>query len=331
MDQALGLPATALVADLGGTNARFAIAELATLGISQVMQFPCTSHRGPDAAIRSYLDQVGARPTHACIAVAAPVMGEEIVFTNSPWSFTTSTLCRDLGFEKILVLNDFQAFALALPDLAPHELCQIGGLAPQERGTKVAIGLGTGTGVAALVWTPSGWIAVPSEGGHIAFACHTAEDFALADRLRADRTHLSVERVLSGSGVPDLYRAVAASHGSSPETLVPDEVLTRALASTDPIAVETLDLFIRWFGSFAADAALMFGARGGVYLGGGIAPRILKLVRSGPFREAFEAKGRMRDYLASIPIYAVLAEYATLRGAAIEAALTFSPAISDLP
>ena len=283
MDQALGLPTTALVADLGGTNARFAIAELATLALSRVMQFPCTSHRGPDAAIRSYLDQVGARPTHACLAVAAPVTGDEIVFTNSPWSFTTSTLCRDLGFEKILVLNDFQAFALALPDLAPQELCQIGGLAPQERGTKVAIGLSTGTGVRP--WF--GFFRMdrdPSEGGHIAFACQTAEDFALTERLRADRIHLSVERVLSGSALPDLYRAVAASHRSSPEMLVPDEVLTRALAGTDAIAVETLGLFIRWFGSFAADAALMFGARGGVYLGGGIAPEFLSSF--GPVRFA---------------------------------------------
>jgi len=326
MDQALERPATALVADIGGTNARFAIGELAGLKLSHVMQFPCKSHRGPDAAIRFYLDQVGARPTHACIAVAAPVMDEEIVFTNSPWSFTTSALRRDLGFEGLLVINDFHAFALALPDLAPHELCQIGGVTHQEHGTKVAIGLGTGTGVAALVWTSSGWNAIPSQGGHISFACDTAEDFALAERLRAGRTHLSVERILSGPGVSGLYRAIASSRGLDADTLIPDEILTRALAGTDALAVETLRLFVRWFGSFAADAALMFGAKGGVYLGGGIAPRILDLLRSGPFREAFEAKGRMKNYLAPIPVYAVLAEHAALRGAAIQASLTFLPA-----
>lgn len=326
MDQALGPPATALVADIGGTNARFALAELGGSGLSHVMQFPCISHRGLDAAIRFYLDQFGVRPSHACIAVAAPVTDEEIAFTNSDWSFTTSALRRDLGFEEFLVINDFHAFALALPELAPHELCQIGGVTHQERGTKVAIGPGTGTGVAALVWTSSGWNAIASEGGHTSFAWDTAEDFVLAEKIRAGRTHLSVERILSGPGVSNLYQALASSRGLDADTLLPDEVLARALAGNDALAVETLRLFVRWFGSFAGDAALMFGANGGVYLGGGIAPRILDLLRSGPFREAFEAKGRMRNYLAPIPVYAVLAEHAALRGAAIHASLTFLPA-----
>jgi len=180
--------------------------------------------------------------------------------------------------------------------------------------------------VAALVWTSSGWNAIPSQGGHISFACDTAEDFALAERLRAGRTHLSVERILSGPGVSGLYQAIASSRGLDAGALIPDEVLTRALAGTDALAVETLRLFVRWFGSFAADAALMFGAKGGVYLGGGIAPRILDLLHSGPFREAFEAKGRMKDYLVPIPVYAVLAEHAALRGAAIQASQTFLPA-----
>jgi glucokinase len=326
MDQALRAPATALVADIGGTNARFAIAELVEPRLSHVMQFPCESHQGPEAAIRHYLDQVGARPSHACIAVAGPVTDEEIVFTNSPWSFTTSTFRRTLGFEGLEVINDFHAFALALPDLAPHELCQIGGVTHQEHGTKVAVGLGTGTGVAALVWTPSGWTAIPSEGGHVSFPCDTAEDFALAEKIRAGRTHLSVDRILSGPGMSSLYQAIASSRGLAADRLMPDEVLTRALGGTDAVAVEALRRFVRWFGNFAADAALMFGAKGGVYLGGGIAPRILDLLRSGTFREAFEAKGRMKNYLAPIPVYAVLAEHAALRGAAVHASMTFLPA-----
>jgi glucokinase len=254
------------------------------------------------------------------------VTDEEIAFTNSDWSFTTGGLRRDLGFEGLLVINDFHAFALALPGLAPHELCQIGGVTHQERGTKVAIGVGTGTGVAALVWTPNGWHGIPGEGGHSSLACDTAEDFALAERVRAGRPHLSVERILSGPGIGNLYQAIASSRGRNVETLIPDEVLTRALAETDDIAVETLQRFVRWFGSFAANAALMFGAKGGVYLGGGITPRILDLLRRAPFREAFEAKGRMKDYLAPIPVYAVLAEHPALRGAAVHASQIFSPA-----
>jgi glucokinase len=319
MDQASGLTEPILVADLGGTNARFAIAERVSPELANVVQFPCAAHHGPEAAIRSYLAQIDAKPEYASIAVAAPVTGDDIVFTNSVWSFTISALRRNLGFKHLFVLNDFEAFALALPSLGANEILQIGGIEPQPSGTKVAIGIGTGTGMAALVSSPSGWVVVPSEGGHASFAPHTAEEFALAERLRLDRSHLSVERVLSGPGLSALYRAVAASHGVEAEALVPNDVLTRALSRTDPIAVEVLTFFVRCLGRFAGDAALAFGARGGVYLGGGIAPRILDLLETGSFRDAFEDKGRMKRYLAPIPVYAVLAEHATLRGAAIGA------------
>ena len=308
-----------LVADLGGTNARFAIAEPVSLALSHVVQFPCQAHRGPEAAIRFYLEQVGARPKYASIAVAGPVKGDNITFTNSDWSFTISAICRDFGFKDVRVLNDFEAFALALPSLVAHEVLQIGGAEPQTHGTKVAIGVGTGTGVAALVWSPSGWVAVPSEGGHASFACQTAEDFALVEKLRMDRSHLSAERILSGPGVSALYQAVAASRGVDVEALEPNDVLTRALARTDTVAADALRFVVRCLGQFAGDAALVLGARGGVYLGGGITPKILELLKAEPFREAFESKGRMKNYLAPIPIYAVLAEHATLRGAAIGA------------
>ena len=324
MDQALGLPEAILVADLGGTNARFAIAELASLTLSHVIQFPCQMHRGPEAAIRAYLEQVDATPKYASIAIAAPVTGDDVVFTNSYWSFKIGALCRDLGFNDVRVLNDFEAFALALPSLGSQEVLQIGGTEPQMRGTKVAIGVGTGTGMAALVWSPAGWVAVPSEGGHASFACQTAEDFALAEELRMDRSHLSAERILSGPGVSALHQAVAALHGVEVEALEPNDVLTRGLAGADALAVEALRFFVRCLGRFAGDAALTFGARGGVYLGGGITPRILDLLKAGPFRDAFEDKGRMRGYLAPIPIYAVLAEHATLRGAAIGARMNWA-------
>lgn len=319
MDQASGLTESILVADLGGTNARFAIAERASLALSNVVQFSCAAHHGPEAAIRSYLAQVDAKPEYAFIAVAAPITGDAITFTNSGWSFTTSALRRNLGFKHIRVLNDFEAFALALPSLGANEIYQIGGTEPQHGCTKVAIGVGTGTGMAALVSSPSGWVVVPSEGGHASFAPHTAEDFVLAERLRMDRSHLSVERVLSGPGLSALYQAVAGLQGIEGEELVPNDVLTRALSRADPIAVEVLTFFVRCLGRFAGDAALVFGARGGVYLGGGITPKILDLLRTGAFRDAFEDKGRMKRYLAPIPAYVVLAEHATLRGAAIGA------------
>jgi len=311
------VPNHALVADIGGTNARFALADLATFELSDIQQFPCSRHGAPADAIRAYLAGIGRRPAHACLAVAAPVTGETIAFTNSNWSFTTTALRADLGFEEIVVLNDFQALALALPELRSHEFHQIGGDDPPIHATKVVLGAGTGIGVAGLVWSATGWVTVPSEGGHIALACRNAAEFALSEDLRSKEPHIPVERLVSGPGVAELYRLMASSRGLKPQPLIPDEVLNRALAGTDDVAVETLRLFVTWFGSFAGDAALLFGARGGVYLGGGIAPKILKLLHSGTFRQAFEAKGRMQHFLKPIPIYVLLAEHATLRGAAI--------------
>ncbi len=292
MDQGFGLSKTILVADLGGTNARFALADLGTLALSNVNQFCCASHDGPEAAIRSYLDAVGAKPGYASIAIAAPITSDSVAFTNSRWSFTISGLRRDLGFKDMLVLNDFEAFALALPSLGAQEVLQIGGSEPESHGTKVAIGIGTGTGMAALVWSPSGWVAIPSEGGHASFAGRNAEEFALVDKLRMDRAHLSVERIVSGPGLGALYRATAASRGLEAGQLEPNDVLTLALVGADASAVEALDFLVRCLGRFAGDAALMLGARGGVYLGGGITPKILDLLASGPFRDAFEDKGR---------------------------------------
>lgn len=325
MDQGFVLSKAVLVADLGGTNARFALAAPDTLELANVIQFPCASHDGPAAAIRSYLAGVGAKPEYACIAVAAPITNDNVVFTNSHWSFALSSLRRDLGFKDILVFNDFEAFALALPSLGAHEVLQIGGSEPESRGTKVAIGIGTGTGMAALIWSPSGWVAIPSEGGHASLAVQTAEELALIDRLRMDRTHLSVERIVSGPGLGALYRAIAASRGLKAEPLVPNDVLTRALTGADAQAVEALDFLVQCLGRFAGDAALMLGARGGVYLGGGITPKIVDRLTSGRFRDAFEGKGRMKTYLAPIPVYAVLAEHATLRGAAIGARRDLAP------
>jgi glucokinase len=250
------------------------------------------------------------------LAVAAPVVGEEIRLTNSPWSFTRAELCRATGLEGALVLNDFQALALSLPHLSSSELHQIGGGEPAPRAAKLVLGPGTGIGVAGLVWAGTEWVAVPSEGGHMSLAAHTARQCKLAERLRSGRPHLSVERALSGPGLADLYGAVAALHGEVHEPLAPSEVLTRGIAGGDKIAMEALGQFVAWLGGFAGDAALLFGARGGVYLGGGIAPKMIDALSTGIFLSAFQDKGRMRNYLAPIPVYVILAEHATLKGAA---------------
>jgi glucokinase len=218
--------------------------------------------------------------------------------------------------DRLLVLNDFEALAHALPHLGGSDLTQIGGGSPVERGTKAVLGPGTGLGVAGLVWSPAGWQAVPSEGGHVALAVEDAREFAMLERLLAGRDRLSVERVVSGPGLADLYRVLSELAGRHPEPLPAPAVVSRAAAGNDPVAREALERFAVCLGRFAGDAALFLGARGGVYLGGGIAPRMVEVLAAGPFRRAFEAKGRMTSYLAPVPTYVIVAADAALRGAA---------------
>ena len=316
MSQARPLPALALVADIGGTNARFALADLDTLELSEIRQVLCADHPSLEAALGDYVGGLSDPPDQAAIAVAAPVTEEDISLTNSTWSFAREQLCRNVGLKTIHVLNDFEALALSLPHLAGAELHQIGGSAPVAHAAKVVLGPGTGLGVAGLVWSGDGWIAVPGEGGHMSLGAEDERQLALIERLRKGRAHLSAERALSGPGLAELYRAVAASHGIEPAELQPNDVLVLGLRGEDEVAVEALDLFIAWLGRFAGDAALLLGARGGVYLGGGIAPKLAAKLSSGEFRKAFEEKGRRTAYLAPIPVYVILAEFATLKGAA---------------
>jgi glucokinase len=324
MSERAEIPARAVVADIGGTNARFAIADLSSLELSEIRHFPCSGHPTLAAAIGDYLGGLANPPAHAAIAVAAPVTAEEIRLTNSPWSFARTELYGVAGLESVHVLNDFEALALSLPHLAGDELHQIGGGAPLERGTKTVLGPGTGLGVAGLVWGGTDWVAVPGEGGHVTLGAHDRRELALIERLRKGRDHLSVERALSGLGLPDLYQAVAASHGITPEDVAPSEVVERAMSAGDPAADEALALFITWLGRFAGDVALVFGARGGVYLGGGIPPKLVPQLASGEFRQAFEAKGRMGAFLVPIPVYVILAEFAALKGAAAGLRVAFA-------
>ncbi len=306
----------ALVADIGGTNARFALADLATLDLSHIRQIRCSAEPSVAAALSGYLTSLPASPARGAIAVAAPILGEEISLTNSTWSFTKRELCRIAGFEELLVLNDFEALARALPYLGAEDLRQIQGGEPEPQAPKLALGPGTGLGVAGLLWSGNGWIAVAGEGGHASLGAKNERELALLERLRHGRAHLSAERVLSGPGLADLYCAIAVSRGERPEQREPHDVVMRGLTGEDEAAEEALAFFVACLGGFAGDAALLFGARGGVYLGGGIAPNILPLLEGASFRDAFVQKGRMAAYLEMIPVYVIVAEFAAMKGAA---------------
>ncbi|HML92430.1 glucokinase [Methyloceanibacter sp.] len=310
------IPTQALVADIGGTNARFAIADLETLSLSDIRTFPTAEHATLADAMRAYLKDAPETVVHAGLAVAAPLRADTVQFTNAAWTFKQSTLAEEAGLKTAYVFNDFEAQAYALPVLSGDELHALRGGRAVENAPKVVLGPGTGLGVAGLVWSPSGWVPVPGEGGHQTFPAETERELALLERMRSGLERLSVERVLSGPGLADLYRAIAASYGFSDAELSPAKVEQLAVGGEDEMAVEALDFFVQWLGRFAGDMALAFGARGGVYLGGGIAPRILSRLEQDDFRGAFERKGRMSPYVAAIPIHVVVSDYPGLKGAA---------------
>jgi glucokinase len=310
-------PHTALVADIGGTNARFAVANLQTLELANAVSLRRENFPSLEAVAESYLRGIPERPGMAAIAVAAPVVGDTIRLTNSPWSFRREKLRAALGLDQLLVLNDFEALAHALPHLRPSELQQIGGGAPVEHAPKMVLGPGTGLGVAGLVWSPAGWVAIASEGGHTSLPVADAREFAMLERLVKGRQRLSVEHVVSGPGLAESYRVLAEMAGQPAAPVEAPEVVQRALDGRDPCAREALERFATWLGRFAGDAALFLGARGGVYIGGGIAPKMVGALSAGGFRRAFEAKGRMTSYLASIPAYVIMiGTKASLKGAA---------------
>jgi glucokinase len=302
-----------LVADIGGTNARFALADPVTLALSHVGQMLCSRHGSIEAALAAYLSALPVKPRSAALAIAGPVSGERIALTNSHWSFGKDELRRAAGLDAIHVLNDFEALALSLPSLAPAELHQIGGVPPEPHATKVVLGPGTGLGVAGLLWSGERWIAVAGEGGHASLGARDDAELELLKWLATSGEPVSAEQAISGPGLRALHRVIAAASGRA----TPDgvDVVAEAL-SGDADAGAALGQFITWLGRFAGSMALAFGARGGVYIGGGIAPKITAALAAGSFREAFEQNGRMSAYLAPIPIFIILAEFATLKGAA---------------
>ena len=312
----LGLPW--LVADVGGTNARFGWVEDPAAGVRHVRQFAVAAHASPAQAAGAYLASLGLPglvPRRAAIAVATAVHGDAVSFTNSAWSFSCSALRQALGVDELRVLNDFEALALSLPHLQPHQLRAHGEL-PRAQGTLAVIGPGTGLGVAGVVQTPRGWQALPGEGGHATLAA--ADDFeaALLQHVRRSFSHVSAERLLSGIGLPTLHEAVAAVHGERAQALGAPQIVEGALAGTDAQCARTIDAFCALLGGFAGNVALTLGARGGVYIGGGIVPRLGEHFFASRFRARFEAKGRFQAYLQTIPTALITDTQAALAGAA---------------
>lgn len=305
-----------LVADIGGTHARFALASRDRHTVENVIHLLCADYAGPAEAIAEYLRRVGAgRPELAAIAIAAPVTGDRIRLINNPWSFSRAALERALGVARLVVINDFSALAHALPLLRRPQYRLFAGPRPRPRLPMAVVGPGTGLGVAGIAPTPQGWLALPGEGGHATLAAGTPFEFEVLRAAGGDRAHLSAERLLSGRGLPRLHRAVAAARGERVLELEPPEI-TRLALRGDACALDALDVFCGLLGSFAGNVALTLGARGGVFIGGGVVPKLGDMFLRSRFRERFEDKGRLRPYLEGIATPLITAKDVALVGAA---------------
>jgi len=318
--QALALPW--LVADVGGTNARFGWVEDASLRVTQVQTLPVANHAGPAEAVAAYLRNLQAarggpvpQPRRSAWALATALDGDWVELTNGHWRFSRSALMQDLGLETLRLLNDFEALALSLPRLQPTQLRAHGAL-PRAQGMLAVIGPGTGLGVAGVVQTAQGWQALPGEGGHATLAATDDQEAQVLAHVRRHFEHVSAERLLSGIGLPVLHRAVCAVAGQASPDLTAPQIVEAGTQGHDALCQDTLDLFCALLGNFAGNVALTLGARGGVYIGGGIVPRLGERFFQSRFREKFEAKGRFRGYLADIPTALITDTLAALTGAA---------------
>ncbi len=293
-----------LIADVGGTNARFALIEAGEF--TRVEIIPVTGCDRIQDAVHKYLAEIPPenRPVEAALAVAGPVTGDIIVMMNSPWSFSIDGMRREFGWKKLHVVNDFAANALSIPELPAELRLQVGGGTPAEGLPIAALGPGTGLGAGGLVPTSSGWIAVAGEGGNVSLAASDSRESAIIDILRRQYAQVSAELVLSGPGLVNLYDCLCELAGKPAAPSTPEHI-TNLYPGCDPQCREAVALFCAILGSFAGDLALTFGARGGVYIMGGIVPKIYEIFRHSQFRERFESKGRYRNYLSAIPSYVV--------------------------
>lgn len=303
-----------VVADLGGTNLRLARLDDGHLRDSE--SYATASFPGIDAGLRHYLEKHRLERALLCLAVASPVLGDEVRMTNLDWQFSRTALERALGLEELVVINDYTATAMAVPFLRPDQKRQIGQGAPREGSPIAVCGPGTGLGVAHLVSAGQQWIVLDGEGGHVDFAPADEMEQKIQNIFGREFGHVSTERILSGPGLSTLYRAICEIRGVPAEAYSAEQISTRAIEGSCNICKETLARFCAMLGSFCGDLALTLATFGGVYIAGGIIPDMLGFFQNSDFRRRFEAKGRYQQYNSAIPTYVITAPSPGLDGAA---------------
>ncbi|TWT23802.1 glucokinase [Luteimonas marina] len=315
-----------LLADIGGTNARFALADPASntpLLADSVQAFAVADFPSLAEAARHYLHETGEQETgirHGVFAVAGRVDGDEARITNHPWVISRPRTQAQLGFERVTLINDFAAQAMAIPLLQPGDIAQIGGVpwireeSPRHR-TYAILGPGTGLGVGALVIRDGRQYPLETEGGHVSFPPGTPEELAILDRLSAQFGRVSNERLICGPGLVNIHRALSELAGEDPGPLQPADITARAQAG-DPRCMRAVDVFCAVFGAISGDLVLTLGAWDGVFLTGGLVPKMLDALQHSGFRQRFEHKGRFSPTMARVPSLAVLHPHAGLLGTA---------------
>lgn len=314
-----------LLGDIGGTNVRLALQMAPEGGVDLIRSYQLADFKGIEAVLRHYLTEVcatqGAKcPKSGFLGLAGPVLGDHIQMINAPWSFSTEALRQALGLHKLRILNDFTALALSLPVLPAHDLVQVGGEPPDPHMAKGLLGAGTGLGVSALLPGLDGhWVPMAGEGGHVSLPPSDDKEMALLDVLWRRYPHVSAERVLSGAGLVLLYEAYAELADqplpAQEERPSPSDVAQRGVSGECPLSRSAVDSFCLFMGTIASNLAVTVGAQGGLYIGGGIVPKLGDyFVRSG-FRKRFDDKGRYSDYMRRIPVFVIHSEYPALLGA----------------
>ncbi len=317
--------ATWLVGDIGGTNARFGL--VAPGGaLLHMNTYASNDFATIDDAIRTFLDTRGDLPTPrlGALSIAAAITGDQIRMTNHPWNFSVTGLRDRLGFERLVAINDFTAVALAVPMLDEGDRMPVGGGAPVLGRMIGVIGPGSGLGASGLVpmgpvTTPE-WVALSGEGGHATMSPATARESAVLDLMRARFGHVSAERCLSGPGFVNLYNSLAALDGLPAAPYTPAQITDPEIGAQDRLCREATAIFCAMLGTVSGNLALTLGAQGGVYVAGGIVPKLGSRSTESAFRERFEAKGRMRPYLAAIPTYVITHQLPAFLGCAAELA-----------
>jgi glucokinase len=320
-----------LAGDVGGTHARLALVELDGRGarVARDGRYRSRDYPGLTPIVRRFYEEVGSRPDRACFGIACPVVGDDCITPNLPWTINARKLAVEIVIPRTTIINDFVAVGYGIELLGPSDLATLQEGSPTLQAPIALIGAGTGLGQGFLLWDGDHYRVLASEGEHGDFAPSGELQSGLLEFLRQQFGRVSWERLVSGPGIANIYQYLLASAVAPEQTAVHDEmekedptavIIRHGLARTDCLSQQALDLFCEIFGAQAGNLALTFVSTGGVYLAGGIAPRIVERLKQGQFLTAFRNKGRMSELLSRIPVHVVMNPNVAVLGAAAVAA-----------